>query len=139
MTATCLCGAVHVTVEHRPDFIHDCNCSLCRKVGAAWGYYSAAAFSASGDTTSFMRRDKPNAGVEVHACKTCGATTHFELAEAFKATNPDADLVGVNMKLFAPEELDGVEVRYPNGKDWDGTGASDYRRPAMTISAASPW
>lgn len=139
MTATCLCGAVHVTIEARPDFIHDCNCSLCRKVGAAWGYYSAAAFSASGDTAAFMRRDKPNAGVAVHACKTCGATTHFALSEAFKAANPEADLVGVNMRLFAPEDLEDVELRYPNGKDWDGVGEFEYRRPAMTISAASPW
>ena len=38
MTGTCLCGAVTVTVDDRPDYIHDCNCSLCRKAGAAWGY-----------------------------------------------------------------------------------------------------
>ncbi|WP_084400045.1 GFA family protein [Henriciella aquimarina] len=139
MTATCLCGAVSVTIEARPDFVHDCNCSLCRKVGAAWGYFPSAGVRTRGETASFMRRDKPNAGVEVHACKTCAATTHFALAETFKAANPEADLVGVNMKLFAPEDLDGVEVRYPNGRDWDGVGAFEYRRPAMTISTASPW
>lgn len=114
-------------------------CRQCSDRRAAWGYYPSAAFSASGDTATFMRRDKPDAGVEVHACKTCATTTHFELSEAFKAANPDADLVGVNMRLFAPEGLEGVEVRYPDGKNWDGAGAFDYRRPALTISAASPW
>ncbi|MEM5517751.1 hypothetical protein WNY37_12400 [Henriciella sp. AS95] len=139
MTATCLCGAVTVTVETAPDFIHDCNCDLCRKTGAAWGYYPSASASATGKTTAFMRKDKPNAGVEVHTCQTCGATTHFELAPAFKAQNPGADLLGVNMKLFAAADLTGVEVRYPNGKDWSGEGPFGYRRDAMTISDASPW
>lgn len=139
MTATCLCGAVTVTVETAPDFIHDCNCNLCRKTGAAWGYYASASASAAGETTAFMRTDKPNAGVEVHTCPTCGSTTHFQLAEAFKAANPGADVVGVNMKLFASSELNGVEVRYPNGMDWSGEGPFGYRRDATTISDASPW
>ncbi|WP_300393263.1 hypothetical protein [Henriciella sp.] len=139
MTANCLCGAVSVTINDRPDFIHDCNCSLCRKTGSAWGYFPSASVSATGQTVSFVRTDKPDAGVAVHACPTCSATTHFELTNAFKMQNEGADLTGVNMRLFDPVELEGVEVRYPNGRDWAGEGPFDYRRDTMTISAASPW
>ena len=139
MTATCLCGDVSVTIDAKPDFIHECNCDLCRKTGAAWGYFSSASVNTSGSTSAYMRRDKPNAGVEVKTCPICGSTTHFELAYAFKAANPGADVVGVNMRLFTAEQLDGVEVRYPNGKAWEGTGPFGYRRAAMTISENSPW
>lgn len=138
MTATCLCGAVSVTVDTKPDFIHDCNCSLCRKTGAAWGYYSSAAVITSGATAAYMRGDKPNAGVEVHTCTTCGSTTHFELAPTFKAQHPDADVFGVNMRLFGSEELDGVEVRYPDGRNWDGQGPFGFRKTPITISEATP-
>lgn len=139
MTANCLCGAVSVTIDARPDFIHDCNCSLCRKTGSAWGYYPSASVRTEGETVSFVRTDKPNAGVAVHACRTCSATTHFELTEAFKAQNEGADLTGVNMRLFEPSELGGVEIRYPNGRDWAGDGLFEYRREAMTISDSMPW
>ena len=139
MTGHCLCGAVSVTIETKPDFIHDCNCNLCRKSGGAWGYFPSAMVTATGDTTSFMRRDKENAAAEVHSCLRCGATTHFVLSAAFKKENPSADQAGVNMRLFDPEDLKGVEVRFPNGKDWVGDGPFEYRRAAMTISDTLPW
>jgi hypothetical protein len=139
MTGTCLCGAVRVTIEAKPEFINDCNCSLCRKAGGAWGYFRSAAVTTDGNTASFVRRDKKSPGVEIHSCLDCAATTHFVLTNAFKARNPSADQVGVNMRLFDPDELKGVEVRFPNGKDWSGEGAFGYRRDAMTISDSTPW
>lgn len=88
MTANCLCGATSVTIAAKPDFIHDCNCGLCRKVGAAWGSFSNAQVSTTGETTAFMRRDKPNAGVEVKSCQTCGSTTHLDSLLPFRPCTP---------------------------------------------------
>ena len=139
MTGHCLCGAVRVTIDAAPEFINDCNCSLCRKAGGAWGYFSSASVSAIGDTVTFVRRDKKAPGVEVHSCKTCGTTTHWMLTKSFKEQNPSADQVGVNMRLFDPDDLKGVEVRFPDGKGWDGEGPFGYRRPALKISDDAPW
>ncbi len=139
MTGNCLCGDVTVSISHKPDFAHDCNCSLCRKTGAAWGYYKSADVSTQGDTISFVRRDKPDAGSEVHSCKRCGVTTHFQLTDSFKALHPSADQVGVNMKLFRLEELEGIEVRFPNGKDWPGQGEFGYRRSARWLGDDFAW
>lgn len=139
MTGNCLCGAVSVTIDVRPDYINDCNCSLCRKVGGAWGYFPSASVTTGGETVAFVRRDKPAAGVEVHSCSTCGATTHWVLTQTFQEQNKSVDQMGVNMRLFDPDELMGVEVRFPNGKDWPGEGPFGYRRPAMTISDSMRW
>jgi hypothetical protein len=139
MTGDCLCGAVSVTIKAAPEFINDCNCSLCRKAGAAWGYFPSSSVTTIGTTVPFIRRDKVNPGVEVHSCASCDTTTHFVLTDSFKAQNPSADVVGVNMRLFDPSELNGVEVRYPNGKDWPGEGPYRYRRAALTIGDGSPW
>jgi hypothetical protein len=138
MTGSCICGAVTVSVTKKPDFIHDCNCNLCRKSGAAWGYYSTSEVAAAGDTSIFMRKDKPGAVVHVHSCVVCGATTHFDLSEAFRADNPSVDQVGVNMKLFSPLDLNDVEVRYPDGMNWSGEGAFGYRRSAVMIGDTVP-
>ncbi|RAI03492.1 aldehyde-activating protein [Acuticoccus sediminis] len=139
MTGKCLCGAVSVTIERKPDFIHDCNCDLCRKSGGAWAYVPAAAAIVVGDTVSFVRRDKPNAAAAVHSCVRCAATTHWVFTERFSHDHPEVDLMGVNMRLFDPAALGGVEVRFPNGKDWAGEGPFDYRRGNATIGDGFAW
>ena len=137
MTGSCLCGAVRIELPAPPPFIHDCDCTLCRKSGAAWGYFPADAVRASGGTRSFVRTDKPGAAAAVQHCPACGSTTHFVMTEAFRAAHPDADMVGVNMRLFAPDELAGIEVRFPDGYNWPGSGAFAYRRDA--VPAGEGW
>lgn len=139
MTGNCLCGAISVTIEAKPEYINDCNCSLCRKVGGAWGYFPSSAVSTTGKTASFIRRDKKSPGVEIHSCANCATTTHWVLTAAFREQNPSADQMGVNMRLFDPDELKGVEVRFPDGKGWAGQGPFGYRRAAMIISDSMRW
>ena len=139
MTGTCLCGAVCVTIDAAPALINDCNCSLCRKSGGAWGYFPPTSVTATGETVGFVRPDKASPAVEIHSCARCAVTTHWVRTEAFKAQHGVDELVGVNMRLFDPDDLKGVEVHYPNGKDWSGEGPFTYRRTALTISDATPW
>ncbi|MFU8832057.1 MAG: hypothetical protein ACNA7J_07865 [Wenzhouxiangella sp.] len=49
------------------------------------------------------------------------------------------DIIGVNMRLFELLELEGVEVRILNVKDWSGVGAFEYRCPEMTIDRQNGW
>lgn len=139
MTCTCICGAVSVTIETKPEFIYDCNCSLCRKSGGAWGYFTSSAVMVKGVTAPFVRKDKLVPMVEVHSCEQCGATTHFVLTQSYQIKSPSADQVGVNMRLFAPDVLEGINVHYPNGNEWSGEGAFDFRRKKMKISEDLPW
>jgi hypothetical protein len=139
MTAACLCGAVSITIDARPQFVNDCNCTLCRKSGAAWAYFSSSAVRRTGRTVVVTRQDKALPAVEVHSCEGCAATTHFELTPSFRMRNPSADLTGVNMRLFDPAELLGIEVRFPNGKEWSGEGPYSYRRAALMIGTDGEW
>ncbi len=139
MTGECVCGAVSVTIGAKPEFIHDCNCALCRKSGAAWGYFPTAMVATNGKTVAFVRRDLEDPAVEVHSCPICGATTHWVTSQSFQARNPSLDRMGVNMRLFDPADLEGIEVRFPNGADWSGDGPFDYRRQAQTIGDDWRW
>ena len=38
--ASCHCGAVRLELARRPRRLTDCNCSICRRYGALWAYYS---------------------------------------------------------------------------------------------------
>lgn len=124
---SCLCGAVHLTPAQRPDFVHACNCTLCRKSGAHWGYLHPDQVTVSGATRCFSRTDKPNPAAQVHFCTTCGTVTHFTLtpwaAEKFGNT-----MIGVNMRLADEADLAGLELRFPDGAGWAGEGAFSYLR-----------
>ncbi len=139
MTGKCLCGAVSVTIDAKPDFIHDCNCTLCRKSGGAWGYFQGSHFRAEGETVCMMRNDKEEPAAEVHSCRTCQTTTHFVMAKSFTDKHGPIDMAGVNMRIFDAEELEGVEIRFPDGKNWPGTGEFGYRRSSETIGENYAW
>lgn len=134
LTLTCHCGEARVTLAARPGYIHACNCSLCEKTGARWGYFAPDAVRVEGATTGYRRRDKDDPGAEVHFCATCGATTHFVLTESAVARHGNA-VAGANMALAEPGDLAGIELRHPDGRSWAGEGPFGYVRPAQTIGA----
>lgn len=136
MTFACFCGAVSVTTAKRPDFVHACNCDLCRKAGARWGYFDPAEVAVNGATATFRRHDKPEPGVDVHFCPACGSTTHFRLTEAAVSQHGDV-MMGVNAGLANEAELAGIELRYPDGKNWSGEGEFGYVRASRILGDGS--
>jgi len=132
MTVNCTCGGVTLTLARKPDFIHECNCTLCTAVAARWAYYSPEQVSISGATSGAARTDKPTASAEVHSCRDCGTTTHFVLTEAAIAQHGNT-MMGVNIWLADLGDLAGVEVRYPDGRAWSGQGEWDYVREATVL------
>lgn len=129
---SCLCGRVHVALAARPDFIHECNCALCRKTGARWAYPHPDAVRVDGATHGFRRGDKNNPAAEVHFCPACGATTHFVLTESTNAAFGNG-VMGVNLRLADEAELAGIELRYPDGRAWDGAGEFAYYGEARVL------
>ena len=138
MRATCLCGAVSVTLSAPPEYINDCNCTLCRKAGGAWGYYSGAQVAIEGATKSYTRTDLDDPAIELHFCPHCSTVTHWTTTPAYQAAHPDMDRVGVNMRLFDPDTLGGVELRFPDGKNWTEERPLPRRDP-VTIGPGFRW
>lgn len=138
LRAQCLCGSVDVTVDAQPDFVNDCNCSLCRKSGAAWGYYPESSVKITGKTNGYVRRDKVDPVVEVHSCPICCVTTHWTFTELFRQQGGVSNRLGVNMRLFSATDLYGVELRFPDGNSWNGEGDYGYRRPPFGMSITTP-
>ena len=124
---------MQITVAHRPDFLHDCNCSLCSKSGSIWGYYNATDVKVSGTTRTYERTDRPDAAVKIHFCDTCGSTTHWTLTDNKMSRAAGGKRMGVNMRLFDCRMLVGVELRFPDGKSWTGKGDFGYRREPIFV------
>lgn len=134
LIASCHCGAVRVEIAALPDYIHECNCSLCTKTGARWGYFGPEQVSVAGETRGYARADKPDPAAEIRFCPACGSTTHFVLTPSAVAKFGNT-LMGVNLRLADEHDLAGVELRYPYGRAWSGEGEFGYVREARVLGA----
>lgn len=111
MKGGCHCGRVSLRLARRPDFLNPCNCSLCMKLGAAWGYLAPHEVSVAGTTSRYERGDVERPAITLHFCGACGATVRWTAARHLPQ-----DRMGINMRLFEPAELAGMEVRYEDAR-----------------------
>ena len=108
---TCLCEAVTVTVPRKPDYMNSCDCSACFKLGNQTGYFPPGEVTIEGETKQFVRSDiQP--WIAFVFCPICSAAVGWTSLEPL-------DRMGVSMRLFDPDELVGVSVRFPNGREWN--------------------
>ncbi len=97
--ASCHCGAVRIEIGEAPETVNDCSCSICRRYGTLWAYYSPRTVQvspASGATDGYMWGERR---IEFHRCKRCGCVTHWAPAQE------GLDRMGVNARLLPPEVL----------------------------------
>ncbi|HEY5106528.1 MAG TPA: GFA family protein [Caulobacteraceae bacterium] len=109
--ASCHCGAMRFEADHPPKSLTECNCSICRRLGARWAYYApheVKLIAAEGATAAYAWGDR---SLEFHHCKTCGCTTHWARLQG------DPDRMGINARLFDPADLQAVPVRRLDGAD----------------------
>jgi hypothetical protein len=128
MKGACLCGRVTIEVPGRPEYLNQCNCAFCVKLGAMWGYYPASTVVFAGSIASYERDDVAEPTITGQFCPTCGATTSWA---PIKDGMPDR--MGVNMRLFDPADLTGIELRFGNRRDYPAGEPRHYYRAATTF------
>lgn len=112
LSTTCHCGAVRIEIPQAPQQVTNCNCSICRRLGALWGYYEVDTVRVSGHpehTAEYIWGDKT---LRIVRCRHCGCVTHWEPL----APKPGAKL-GVNIRNFDPEQIGDVRIRRFDGAD----------------------
>lgn len=111
MKGTCPCGGVTVTVPREPEYLNSCDCTLCFRLGALWGYFDPDEVAVAGETKAFRRSDI-EVWLDTNFCPTCSAVVSWTAVRDIGEPR-----MGVNMRLFDPDELIGVPIRFPNGRD----------------------
>lgn len=110
ITASCHCGALQMEIDAPPPAIlTDCSCSICRRTGALWVYYSpkqVRLIPPTGATSIYMWSSK---SIEFHTCKVCACATHWEPAD--KTYNR----MGVNARMMEPETIAGANIEKITG------------------------
>jgi hypothetical protein len=113
MRGTCHCGRVAWEVDTPPESVTACNCTICRRYGALWGYgYIGHDIRVSGETATYRRGD--GGAIDFHFCRHCGCVTHYV------ATNADREgrrQTGINLRLTEPEPIAGLPIDHFDGLD----------------------
>jgi len=107
--AACHCGAVRFEIAEPPEWVLDCNCTVCRRYGALWTYFRGA------DQAKLLMKPEPgttdtyawlDGDIAFHRCKVCGCVTHIEAVKA----DPPA-IFGVNARMMAGLDPAKVKIR----------------------------
>jgi hypothetical protein len=103
--ATCHCGAVRIEVALAPETVTDCNCSICRRIGVLWAYYTPEQLRLpDADTTDIYIWGRKN--LEFHRCKVCGVVSHWAHIDR------SYHRIGVNARLMDPAVLAAAQLRH---------------------------
>lgn len=112
LSASCHCGNVKLEVSRKPQVLTECNCSMCRRYGALWAYYtrkSVRVISPPEMMKAYMWGDK---GIEFYHCLNCGCITHYESV----IKDPDSRFV-VNARMMSLEIITSTRRKKFDGAD----------------------
>ena len=114
----CHCGNVRVEIKHAPDFLTTCNCSICHRLGALWGYYTfeQAQIDVKHGAASVYSWGEKN--IELHRCHVCGCATHYATTEKCEEQR-----VGINFRMMTLDVVDPIPTKMFDGADsWKYVG-----------------
>ncbi len=106
----CHCGAVTLQVRGTVTAYTECNCSLCSRYGARWGYFAPTDVTITGHAHLHPYEWGPRTKSLYH-CRTCGCITHWQMHA------PDAPRMGINLRLADPDLLVTATPRCFDGAD----------------------
>jgi hypothetical protein len=110
ITAACHCGAVRIHVRRMARTLTRCNCSICRRYGALWAYYSPRSVTVEAPKGGLSEYSWNRRIRVYYRCKKCGCVTHYSYRKKRRNTT-----VAVNAVNFEPSALAGVRIRHLNG------------------------
>ncbi|QLE86977.1 aldehyde-activating protein [Shewanella sp. Scap07] len=114
MDLSCHCGNVHIKVTQPPSSLTACNCSICFRFAALWGYYQPEEVTVTVKQTvsTYQWGDRC---IDFYHCDTCGCATHY-------LTNnkvPDTKF-GINFRMANRLDCEAIPKRHFDGADtWE--------------------
>lgn len=109
---TCHCGRIRFTLNALPERVTICNCSICSRYSAVWGYYQrrdVALEIADDAATAYQWNDRV---INFIHCRFCGCMTHYEDVEK----TPESRFAA-NFRMTPAAIWENIPVRYFDGAD----------------------
>ncbi|MGD0190809.1 MAG: hypothetical protein ABSD74_08710 [Rhizomicrobium sp.] len=94
-------------IAEAPATVTDCNCSICRRYGTLWAYYTLDQVRVTGGPTDIYFWD--DHAIDFHRCRVCGCVTHWSPVDTA------ANRMGINARLMEPQVLARSRMRHLDG------------------------
>ncbi len=108
LSGSCHCGAISFTAP-APEWLTDCNCSVCRRNGGLWAHFSPRDVKLKCEPERTVRYVWGDKMLTLISCATCGGTTHWE------PIDPTLDRMAVNARMCDPGDIAGIRIRRFDG------------------------
>ncbi|HKY95779.1 MAG TPA: GFA family protein [Kiloniellales bacterium] len=115
LTASCHCGAVRLEIDRKPRSLTACNCSLCRRYGVEWAYYTKKGVRVHASAKALVAYAWGRRSIDFMHCRTCGCVVYYQRRQDLG----DDTRVAVNARMMEPADVAGIPVRLLDGaKTW---------------------
>jgi hypothetical protein len=107
---TCHCGAVSLEIDALPQWLTECNCSICSRYGALWAHGTRRTVRASGPRNALRAYLWGDRSIEFYHCGTCGCVTHYESVEKSADSR-----ISVNARMLPRQAVSALRTRRFDG------------------------
>ncbi len=111
MIGSCHCGDVRFELSESPKFLVDCNCSICRRLGALWAHVPIESVQIVASKDATLKYIQGSKTLATHSCATCGCTTHWENLQ------PDGNIMAVNFRMCDAGTIENYQIRKFDGAE----------------------
>lgn len=109
---SCHCGAVAFIAPRKPQWLTECNCSMCRRIGARWAHFERSEVEITapmGGTIAYVHGERTLA---LHTCRQCGCTPYW-----LSVDDASDARMAVNFRMCDPEDVRDIPIRHFDGAE----------------------
>jgi hypothetical protein len=111
----CHCGNVTLTIRRLTNDATKCNCSLCRRYAALWGYLTDSEVSVAVGEFGLKSYEHGDRCISFKHCANCGCVTHYT-----STPRSGSDRVAVNYNMFSSDLIESIRVRcFDGAESWE--------------------
>jgi len=107
---TCHCGNISIETAEIPTMLVSCNCSICFRTGALWGYYTSDEVEVSHEKSPTAAYSWGDARIAFHHCRHCGCVTHYTSTKKTEKMR-----TAINFRMVEREITESIRVRKFDG------------------------
>ncbi len=115
---SCHCGRVSFELDAQLDYVMECSCSLCRRVGALWHGASDLSLRITGESELTLYQFNTMTARHYH-CRHCGVHT-------FSRPRLDPSRWAVNVRCIDAVDPSTQPLRRFDGANWEQAAQALY-------------
>ncbi len=116
---SCHCGRVSFELEARLDYVMECNCSLCRRIGALWHGAAEPNLRITSGESELVLYQFNTKTAKHYSCKHCGV-------HPFSRPRLDPTRWAVNVRCIDGVDASALPLKHFDGANWEAAAKALY-------------